>query len=60
MNSGTKYFNADGTPTVAMLTLWSDLQRKLDAIAAVPAASGGATVDTQARAAIAALIAAAQ
>ena len=60
MNAFQRYFNQDGTPTPAMLQLWEEMERRLDAIAAVSPASGGATVDTQARAALAALIAAAQ
>lgn len=61
---GFKYLNADGTLNVQGLQLFNDLETrladaeaKLAAIAAVTAPAGGATVDAEARAAIASIIA---
>lgn len=61
---GFRYVTADGGFTVLGLQLFQDMERrlaaqdaKLAAIAAVVAPTGGATVDAQARAAIAAIIA---
>lgn len=61
---GFKYLNADGTLNVHGLQLFNDLEArladaeaKLTAIAAVTAPAGGATVDAEARAAIASIIA---
>ena len=62
--AGVRYVAADGSLTIAGLALLQDMDRrlleadaKLAAIAAVVAPSGGATVDAQARTAIAAIIA---
>jgi hypothetical protein len=64
INNLTSYFKPDGTPTVEGLRLLGDLERrvkaaegKLSAIAAITGPSGGATIDTQARTAINAIIA---
>lgn len=61
---GFRYLNADGTFTLQGLDLINDLydrlteaEAKLSAIAAVVAPAGGATVDAEARTAIAAIIA---
>ena len=55
----------DGRPTLAFIQQWQNLQRrvetaeaKLTAIADITAPSGGGTIDTQARTAINAILAA--
>ena len=56
---GIRYIAPDGTLTVEGLRLINDLIRRLDAVAAVAAPTGGATVDAEARTAINAIISAA-
>jgi hypothetical protein len=53
-----KYINADGTVTQEGYNLLRQFERAGQTTASVPAPTGGATVDTEARAAIAAIIAA--
>ena len=53
-----KYINADGTVTKQGYDLLRRFERAGQATAEVVAPTGGATVDTEARAAIAAIIAA--
>ena len=63
INNLTSYFNPDGTPTVEGIRFFQDVERrigvaeaKLAAIAAVTGPSGGATIDSQSRTAINAII----
>jgi len=63
-NAAVVMVGANGQPTAALLLLLRDYERRLAAseaqmaaIAAVTAPSGGATVDAEARTAIAAIIA---
>lgn len=63
INNLVQYFNADGTPTVRGLEYFNGLEgrvkaaeAKLAAIAAVTDPAGGATIDSQARTAIIAII----
>lgn len=51
-----QYVNSDGTLTLAGYALLSDLQARANAAGAVVGPTGGAVVDTEARAAIAAII----
>lgn len=51
-----QYVNGDGTLTLAGYALLSDLQARANAASDVPAPTGGGVVDTEARAAIAAII----
>jgi hypothetical protein len=64
LQQGFRYVNDDGSLSLQGLELFREMQRrieaqdaKLAAIAAVVAPAGGATVDAEARAAIAAIIA---
>ena len=64
INNITRYFNADGTPSLDGIRYFAALEArvveaeaKLAAIAAVTGPSGGATIDSQARTAINAIIA---
>jgi hypothetical protein len=64
LQQGFRYMSPDGSLTMLGLELFGEMQRrieaqdaKLAAIAAVVAPTGGATVDAEARAAIAAIIA---
>lgn len=64
VQQGFRYVTADGSFTLLGVQVFQDLERrlaaqdaKLTAIAAVVAPTGGATVDAEARAAIAAIIA---
>jgi hypothetical protein len=64
LQQGFRYVNADGSLSLQGLEVFREMQRqimaqdeKLAAIAAVVAPTGGATVDAEARAAIAAIIA---
>jgi hypothetical protein len=63
MNNLVRYFNADQTPSVRGLEYFNGLERriaaaeaKLAAIAAIADPAGGATIDSQARTAIIAII----
>ena len=63
INNITSYFNADGTPTDEGIRLFRRMEQrlnaaegKLSAIAAVTGPTGGATIDSQARTAINAII----
>ena len=51
-----QYVNSDGTLTLAGYTLLSQLQERANAAGAVAAPTGGAVVDVEARAAVAAII----
>lgn len=62
-NAALGFTGPDGRPTMSLLQLLRDYERRmaeiearLDAVAAVAGPSGGATVDAQARTAIAAII----
>lgn len=63
INPQIAYFNADGTPTLEGLRVFGDMvsrleaaEAKLAAIAALADVTGGATVDAEARAKIAAIL----
>jgi len=64
LQQGFRYVNDDGSLSLQGLELFREMQRRIEAqdaklaeIAAVVAPVGGATVDAEARAAIAAIIA---
>ena len=55
LRTDIQYFTPDGRLTQAGFQAFSGLEIKLAAAAAIPNASGGATIDTQARAELIAL-----